>query len=301
MQVPNQVACRLGLGTAQLGLDYGLTNTGGQVPEDEARDLVAGARAAGVGLLDTAAFYGDSEAVLGRHVATDAPFKIVTKTPSIPEDRVGPEQALHVKATFDRSLERLGRDRVYALLVHHGRDIGKPGGERLVEILAEIKARGSAERIGVSVYSELEIESVLERFTPDIVQLPVSLADQRLVNSGCLKMLKAMNVEIHARSVFLQGVLLHAPGELPEYFGAVRDRLKAIGQNLDAQGFGRLEACLAFVLGQPELDVVIVGATCRTELADIVEVADRAARRDLDASALALTDERVLNPSQWRV
>ena len=59
------MTARLGLGTVQFGLDYGITNTAGQCPRDEVAGILALAADRGIRLLDTAATYGTSEEVLG--------------------------------------------------------------------------------------------------------------------------------------------------------------------------------------------------------------------------------------------
>jgi aryl-alcohol dehydrogenase-like predicted oxidoreductase len=55
---------KLGLGTVQFGLPYGVSNNNGQTPLDEAQRIVEFARSSGISLLDTAMAYGDSEARL---------------------------------------------------------------------------------------------------------------------------------------------------------------------------------------------------------------------------------------------
>src|SRR6185437_6519853 len=63
-------AARMCLGTAQAGMRYGIANQEGQPPEQEVRAWVNAAVAFGVTWFDTAAAYGESEAVLGRAYAT---------------------------------------------------------------------------------------------------------------------------------------------------------------------------------------------------------------------------------------
>ena len=146
--------------------------------------------------------------------------RIVTKTAVGPKPAVfGQEDTDTIRAAFFTSLDRLRQDRVYGLLIHHGSDLLIPGGERLIELLSSLKRGGQVEKVGVSIYSGDELDGVLEKFVPDIVQLPLNIADQRLRNSGHLAKLDGLGVEIHVRSV-LQGVLLAAPDSLPAYKAA---------------------------------------------------------------------------------
>jgi aryl-alcohol dehydrogenase-like predicted oxidoreductase len=72
---------RIGLGTVQFGLNYGISNTGGQTSSDEVRHILTLAAERGVRVLDTAALYGNSESVLGAALPAGIDFRIVTKTP----------------------------------------------------------------------------------------------------------------------------------------------------------------------------------------------------------------------------
>ena len=107
-----------------------------------------------------------------------------------------------------------GRGNVYGLLAHHADDLLVPGGRRVFEEMQRLLEEGLVRKIGVSVYSGQQIDSILELYTPDIVQLPLNLFDQRLLESGHLEKLKRRGVEIHARSVFLQGLLLIEPDQV---------------------------------------------------------------------------------------
>lgn len=68
---------RLALGTVQFGMSYGISNTAGQVPQDEVAKILDYCKANGIDTLDTARGYGESEAVIGQFDLS--PFKIVTK------------------------------------------------------------------------------------------------------------------------------------------------------------------------------------------------------------------------------
>lgn len=294
---------RLGLGTVQFGLDYGISNAGGRTPEDEVRRILDLAAARGVDVLDTAAAYGDAEAVLGRCLPPDHGFSIVTKT--LPcgryaSDEGGPtaEAVARIEERFMQSLRLLGVDGVDTLLAHHAADLTRPGGERLIGLLEDLRARGLTRRIGVSVYDAAEIEAVLERFTPQVVQLPLSVLDQRLASGGQLARLKALGVEIHVRSVFLQGLALMDPEAAPEHFEPVRHRLRGYRDFLDARGLSPVQGAFAYVRSLAEPDVILVGVNDAAQLAANVDDF-QAAPADLDMAAFAMDEPRFVNPFLW--
>ena len=267
----------LGLGTAQFGSRYGITNERGQVPAAQVEEILRFAAANGVRVVDTAAAYGESEKVLGRSLWSGHPFHIVTK--------VAPGAA--VRESFLRSLECLRADSVYALLLHRAADLDHAVAEQLLEL----KRQRLVERVGVSVYGAAELARCRAFLRPDVVQLPVNVADQRLIRDGTLARLRADAVEVHARSVFLQGMLLADAARMPP-------QLRPIAEHAGRTGVTRLALALGFVARVAEVDVALVGVTGLDEMREIVRVWKAAPASD-DYSHLAVNDETVLNPSLW--
>jgi aryl-alcohol dehydrogenase-like predicted oxidoreductase len=273
---------KLGLGTVQFGQAYGVSNTRGQVTPNDAAAILARAAEAGVRVLDTAANYGEAERVLAG--LDTAPFRIVTKTTSV---RGG---APAVVARARQSARALGAD---TLLVHAAADLDDGA---LWPALQALKAEGVFRNIGISVYVADDPAALAARYRPDVMQLPFSLLDQRLLRDGTLAKLKALGVEIHARSIFLQGLLF--VNTLPEKLRHAAPQLAAIKTAIADAGSTPLAAALGFVLSRPEIDVALVGVTTPAELDEILAAA-ALPPPDLDWAALALEDETVLTPSRW--
>lgn len=290
---------RLGIGTVQFGQDYGVNNAGGRTPEAEARRIVERAAAAGCKTIDTAAAYGDAEDVLGRILVAGTPYRIVTKSVALGGQIVDDAAEARFREGFHASLRRLTRPSVYGLLVHHAADLLAPGGERLYRALTAWRNDGIVERIGVSVYERAQIDAVLDRFDIDLVQLPFSVLDQRLLADGTLNRLKERGVEIHARSVFLQGLLLMERGSMPAYFAPVRPLLNAWDDRVAASGLLPVAAAVAYVLGTPQVDCAIVGFDSLVQL-DALLGADLRLLPFATAD-LACSDPAFVNPGKWRL
>jgi aryl-alcohol dehydrogenase-like predicted oxidoreductase len=277
----------LGLGTVQFGQAYGVSNRHGQVPSAEAAAILALARDAGIATLDTAANYGEAETVLAALDTTG--FRIITKT-------IGLSHGLDaVLARARQSAMALKAD---TLLVHAVGDLKGADGDRLWQALVELRGQGVFRRIGLSAYVADDPVGLGERFRPDVMQIPFSLLDQRLLANGSLARLKALGVELHARSLFLQGLLFLPPSQLPEKLKHAAPQLTALHTRLAETGLTPLAAALGFVLAQPQIDVALVGVTSRNELADILAAAKQPLP-DFDWQACALNDEIVLTPSRW--
>jgi aryl-alcohol dehydrogenase-like predicted oxidoreductase len=276
---------KLGLGTVQFGQAYGVSNPRGQVPEPEAEAILTTATGAGVGLLDTAANYGEAEAVLAK--LNTAPFRVVTKT-------IGLNHGLDaVIARARLSAASLNAD---TLLVHAASDLQSPDGAALWTALRHLQKQGVFRKIGISVYVADDPALLAERFQPDVMQLPFSLLDQRLLADGTLTRLSALGVEVHARSLFLQGLLFLEA--LPEKLRHAAPHLAQVRTQLQSAGTTPLSAALGFALSRPEIAFGLVGVTSAVELEQIIAAA-RMPLPALDWPSLALDDEMVLTPSLW--
>lgn len=292
-----RAVARLVLGTVQFGLDYGISNAGGVVPGAEVSDILSLARQSGIHMLDTAAAYGESESVLGALHDSAASFDIITKTVPIRSGQIDDAALTTIDQGFRRSLERLRRDRVAALLVHDARDLLSPGAERLWALLARHKAEGRATRIGVSVYDAEEIDAVLGRFPVELIQLPLSVFDQRLIQDGSLARLAARGIAVHARSVLLQGLLLMPLEDLPESLRVAQPLLERWRDVCAKAGVARLGAALGFALAQP-IEGVVVGVHSRSHLTECLAALTQPPT--LPWESLACRDRAVIDPRRWR-
>jgi len=291
-------AGKLGLGTVQWGMAYGIANRDGLPAESEVRRILESASAAGINLLDTAYAYGQSEAVIGRMVGPSASFQVVTKTLPIQAEVVTAEHVVSVDEAFRLSLARLNRPNVEGLLVHAAQNLLCPGGERLWAWLEQVRAAGLAKRIGVSLYDPEQYFRLRERFTPGLVQIPFNIYDRRFARSGALRDMASAGVEVHVRSAFLQGLLLMTPEALPDFFMPIRAHHARLRAWTVAAGSSPLAACLGVCLHQAEVGRVIVGCETATQLQGIIQ----GARQNSGVAVpedFALEDEAILNPARW--
>jgi aryl-alcohol dehydrogenase-like predicted oxidoreductase len=290
----SSLIARLALGTAQFGLPYGVSNTGGQVPDAQVKAILKAATKAGVDMLDTAAAYGDAESIVARATADlGRPFLIVSKTP--PGARIDT-----VLAAVRRSAELAGGNGLDTILVHHPKDLAGHAGDRLWRALYDLANEGAARRIGLSASFEDRPSDLAARFSPSVIQLPVSLFDQRLVRDGTLAALAARGIEIHARSIFLQGLLFATAQQLSAPIQHIAPGLEARRKLIVARGVSLVEAATAYVLAQPEIRRIVVGMTGLRELDEIFAAA-AVPPPDIPWSEIAIDDATVLNPSRWVV
>jgi len=289
-------ASRLALGTAQFGFPYGIANHGAQVSLSEATAIVSVAEQAGMDSLDTAAAYGDSERRLGA-IGVQR-WHVVSKLPPLPE-HCG-DVALWVQRTLAQSLERLGIGQLYGLLLHRSGDLRGVDGAALSSALVAVKAQGRVRKVGLSIYHPGELDDIPHGFRPDLVQTPFNVLDRRIVRSGWLARLKSEGIEVHARSVFLQGLLLMAEAARPPHFSPWVDAFRLWENWTRHEGLAPYEAALAFVLAEPGIDRAVVGVDSRTHLEQLVALSGRALQPAVPQSLSQDADD-LLNPSRWPV
>ena len=285
---------RLVLGTAQVGLLYGINNQNGQVDKPTAKNILELAVSKGIATIDTAISYGESETRLGEIGVEE--FKIVTKLPVVPKDQEN--LSGWVEKQVLGSLGRLGVKNLYGLLLHQPDELLKPHGNKLYQTLQSLKEIGLVQKIGISIYSPVELEVLSTEYKFDMVQAPLNLLDRRLFTSGWLHRLKQDRTEIHTRSPFLQGLLLMQRSAIPSKFIIWSTLLDSWHSWLALNPITAIQACLAYPLSFPEVDQVVVGVDNESQLQQIIE-ATEADIAQHDLPNLGCDDERLIDPSNW--
>lgn len=284
---------RLGLGTVQFGIDYGIANSSGQVIPAEAAQIIKYARIHGSKTLDTAIGYGNSEATLGEIGVSD--FDVVTKIPPYPRAIDGPEAWL--EAHVAESLRRLKLDSLYAVMLHRASDLLLSDGRQLYEALLRLREVGTVEKIGVSIYAPEELDVLCEKYTFDIVQAPFNLIDRRLYSSGWLARLKDQDVEVHTRSVFLQGLLLMPMDTIPLKFARWLNLFAEWHAWLNENNCSAVAGCLQYPLSFPEIDCMIVGSDSLPQWQANTEAVQSV--RPVPFPDIACNDLELINPVFW--
>ena len=286
---------KIALGTVQFGIDYGINSTSGQVKSSKVLDILNYARSQNISLLDTAPDYGDSEQVLGDANTQD--FKIVTKTRHFDQAVISDQEVNLLISDFNQSLQFLKQKSVYGVLVHNADDLLKLGADKIFKQLQIFKQRGLITKIGVSIYSDNQLKKIIENFDIDLIQLPFNILDKRLMDSGILSKIHAQGIEVHARSVFLQGLLLMSEQNRPDKFNRWSGLWKIWHEWLNDSQITALEATIRYAISMPEISKVLVGVDNKDQLKEII-IASNGILPNIPTE-LHTNDINLLNPSNW--
>ena len=284
---------KLALGTVQFGLDYGVANVLGRVSAQETSAILQRAWASGVDTLDTAIAYGDSEVVLGG--CNVGKWKVITKLPEVPG---GCSDVAQWAADQIRgSMARLRIAQLYGILLHRPSQLWERIGPALYSALQDIKAQGMVRKIGISIYDPAELDSLFDIFAFDLVQAPLNILNRALVESGWAYQLNKAGIEVHTRSVFLQGLLLMSSSQRPAKFNRWLHVWNGWDSWLAREGLTPLQACLRYVSNLSDISRVVVGVNTVAQLNQVIDASKDglATVPEFDA----LQDTRLINPAHW--
>jgi hypothetical protein len=291
---------RLALGTAQWGLAYGIANRTGRPALDEIAAMAAMARTAGIGTLDTARAYGDSERAIG---FLGPGWRVVTKlAPDVAGDDIGADDAAErARASLAASRAALGRDHLDAVLLHRSAHRQESDGAAW-KVLREERAAGRIDAIGASVTRVDEAAALLADADVEIVQVPASLLDRRLARTGFFDEAARLGREIFVRSVFLQGAALLEPRTLPPHLSPLGPALDAISDTAEATGIDRAALLLAWARHRLNAARVLIGCETREQLTANLAAWSRPGLADIVRSLEDRVPElpdAVLDPWRW--
>jgi aryl-alcohol dehydrogenase-like predicted oxidoreductase len=292
---------RLCLGTAQLGMNYGINNVTGKPSFEESESIIKNAVENGINMFDTAPEYGDSEKIVGACLKDFDKGKLIfiSKVPPIDWDKNEEIIVDGVKKNVKKTLENLGIKTLPIYLFHRFEDAIKGNGLILKE-LKKLKEDGFIGKIGISTYTPDEAEKSLNIGNVEAIQIPFNLVDKRLLENGFLKKAKRKEIVILARSVFLQGLFFkdNIPDKLKEFWPYRRRILTMCEKNNITIG----ELALRYNLSINELDSILIGVEKTEQLIENLKILKKgklAKEIIQEINDLGSAPEKIVNPSLW--
>lgn len=283
------------LGTAQMGLPYGVNNKIGQLEQSTAIELLEAAYSKGITILDTAAAYGNAHKVIGAYHNShgSASFQVNTKIP----------KGLLVEtyeSEIHQYLEDLQISQIKTLMLHSFEDYSQ--GEAVKLALSSLKRQGLIQQIGVSVYTNEQLTNAINEDPIEVIQLPFNLLDNWELRGELITKAKEKQKEIHIRSVFLQGLFYMDLGNTNPVMQELKPYLSELHQIAAASSMSIGELAIRYAISFAEVDGVLIGVDGVAQFKDNVSVFHKGAMdselRD-KISKVVVTSTEWLNPSNW--
>jgi len=293
---------RLILGTAQLGMQYGIANTTGKPDLINAETIIKEAWNGGVQEFDTAQAYGESEKILGNafdNLNIKHSAKVITKI----SPTVNHNDENELRNSILTSLNNLGIDKLYGILLHK-EELLNYWNEGLGEALASFRSEGLVEHLGVSVSNPEFAKIALEIKDITIIQVPSNILDRRFDRIDIFKKAEEKNKTIYIRSVFLQGLLLLNPDKLSKSMQFTYNVLEKFNMLADKCGISRQQLAFSFVIkAYPAVKIVLGAETSRQVKSNLVVLeSTNIVSDDIVDEARNLFNnvgDNILNPALW--
>lgn len=284
---------KLILGTVQMGLAYGINNTVGKVSLENSHDILEYAFDNGIQILDSAEAYGNAHEVIGlfHKNQPNKSFEIITKLPH--------QFNADIKDKVNTYLTELHVNQLHALLFHSFSSY-KENIDNF-EVLTNLKVSGKIKYIGVSVYTNEEIEAVLLNDDVDIIQLPFNLFDNSNLRGKILEKAKSKGKIIHTRSALLQGLFFKAINSENKTVQSLKHEMSQLS-NISKSSEAPIEQlALNYCLQQTTIDNVLIGVDSKQQLEDNLQSLNHTLENATmnDINTIQVSNINLLNPSLW--
>lgn len=247
------------LGTAQFGSKYGINNFKGKPLKKEIFDILDNAFEQNVVSLDTANIYGNSIELIGSyHRQRNHLFKILNKFQNIPRGKLSE----HIMS----SLNKL-QIPSFEVCSFHSFDeyLHKP---YLKDELLSLKNIGLINKIGISIYTNSELQKVSLDKDIEVIQLPYNLLDNQNMRGLYIVEAKQNNKEIHIRSAFLQGLFFMEENLIPQKLISLIPYIHKIRTFCENESISMYTLALSYAFYNKQIDQIVIGVNSKYQLFD---------------------------------
>jgi hypothetical protein len=282
---------KLVIGSAQLGMNYGLFNNK-KIRGKEFRKIEKLILKSKINFIDTATTYGESEKIIGNSKLKN--LHIITKI------KIPKKNNIDVKSwllkEISKSLSKLKIKKIYGVLIHDYKDLLGKYGKNYLFSLRELKRKKIIKKIGISVYDSKELKKIWKFWKPDLIQVPFNPLDNRILDSGWINILKKFKVKIFVRSIFLQGLLINKDNSLrmSKNYKILLNKFKnwCYKNNISL-----IQGCLNFVKQFKSIDYLVIGFDNYNQLREIIDVFKK--KKIIVPKNFSTNKLNLIDPRRW--
>ena len=284
---------KLCFGTANFASNYGILKKKNNFSKKKIKDILELLKKNKISNIDTAISYKNVEKKIGYFNLKN--FSIFTKLPKLPK------KCTDIKKwslmNINHSLNNLNKKRLPGVFIHHSEDLIGKNKIKLYEALLSLKKKKLINKIGVSIYNFNTLDKILDEFEVDMIQVPFNILDRRLATKNYLNKIKKKKIQIHVRSIFLQGILLTNIKKMPKKFLKWKNLFKTWYTWLEKNKLSKLQACLNFILSFKQIDVIIFGACSKIQIKQIINTVNQSTK--LYPKNIISNNLKLIDPRQW--
>ena len=285
---------KLILGSAQMGLDYGINNTNGKIDINESFEILKFAFLNGIKHIDCAEAYGNIHEILGifNQSNPEMDFYINTKLSSA-------NSKTDSRKEVKKILSVLKRNKIQSIMFHSYSLYKK--NLNSIKDYHTMKEEGLISNIGVSVYLNKEIKSLIYDDNIDLIQIPFNMLDNSKEKMDLIKEAKLNGKIIEARSIFLQGLFFKNPNDDNFIVKKLCNELTQI-KNISLNNKVSIdEMGLNYVLCQDFIDYVIIGVDNLLQLKKNIISLNKTLDKKIinQINSINTKNKSFLNPTNW--
>ena len=280
------------ISTAQFGMKYGISNKSRKPKKKELDKIFSIIEKKKIKFIDTALNYGNCEDVLNKHNLQN--INVITKIPKIPSKHLNIDKWIEKKIELSR--KKLKIKNFYAVLLHHPEDMLTKNATLVYNSLIRLKKKNKTKKIGLSINNFDNSLKILKKFKFDIIQCPYNVIDRRLEKKKYINFFRIHKIEIHIRSIFLQGLLLMK--KRPIQFNKWA-KIFNLWDKLN--GYNSLTAAINainFVLKKEYINKIVVGFDNSLQLKNVL--INYKKKKINYSSKIQSNNLDLINPSNWK-
>jgi aryl-alcohol dehydrogenase-like predicted oxidoreductase len=281
------------LGTANFSSIYGINHK--KVKEKELHKIISYCKRNKIHYLDTATVYKNYNLLSKLNISK---FKIITKLKDFSEIKKNniEEEIINY---IENLLKSLKIKQIYGLLLHDIKPMYSKNADTIIRSLELLKKKKLVKKIGISCYKLKDI-NLIKKYKFEIVQFPLNIFDQRLLNKKTFSLLNKKKIEVHARSIFLQGLLLQDFKKLPNYFNKWKNEILKYENFSKKSQKSKFELCVNFIKQQKLIDMMIVGVENKNQIDQIRKQLNKK-NFSFNYNFFSQLDDKLILPYLWKI
>tara|TARA_B110000037_G_scaffold156519_1_gene176582 strand:- start:2431 stop:3291 length:861 start_codon:yes stop_codon:yes gene_type:complete len=278
---------RLVIGSANFTKKYGADSI--KINHKEKKKILNLAQKNGIYKIDTAKSYLVDKNIFKN---IDKKFRFFTKV--IPDSRwISLE---YCQKQLEDHFKIFNNHKVETLLFHDIKPLLIKNGSEIFKNLELLKKKKYFQKIGLSIYNTNYLDKIVSNYNFDVIQCPYNVLDKRILTTGWFEKLKGLGIEIHIRSIFLQGLLVNKNVYNKNYFKNWKNFFFEWFKNLENNNITPIDYCLSDLLNY-DFDKIIIGINNSKNLKEIINF------KTIDKNKMInfkISDTKLIDPRNWK-